>query len=145
MSSLDSALSGLASSAYFDLGLARKLNAGSGTNGPRVLVIVFAVVLGIIAVGLGSQPSILWFGLKIMGYTYGGLLGLFLLAYFVPKLTQDWGNVIAVASSVVVVVLATQWGFGWGPAPWPWAIVIGLSWTCVASLGLGALMRRYNG
>ncbi len=142
MSSLDSALSGLSSSAYFDLGLAHKLKAGSAVSGPRVLVIAFAIVLGLIAVALGSQPSILWFGLKIMGYTYGGLLGLFLLAYFIPKLTEDWGNVIAVFSSVVVVVLATQWGFGLGPAPWPWAIVIGLSWTFVAAVALGTVKQR---
>jgi Na+/proline symporter len=143
MSSLDSALSGLASSAYFDLGFGRLLGGTKGVDRSRYLVVGFAVLLGLIAAGLGSQPSILWFGLKIMGYTYGGLLGLFLLAYFVPGRVDDTANVIAITSSVAVVVAATQWGFGLGPAPWTWAILIGLGWTIGAALVLGKA-RRYR-
>ncbi len=142
MSSLDSALSGLASSAHFDLRLAEKVNLDLGPAGPRILVILFAIVLGLIALGLGAQPSILWFGLKIMGYTYGALLGLFLLAYAAPKLTNDTTNGIAALSSPAIVVIATQWGFGWGPIPWPWAIVFGLCWTCAAALGFAAMKTR---
>ena len=134
MSSLDSALSGLASSAYFDLRLARIADAGIA--GPRILVVVFAIVLGVIALSLGSQPSILWFGLKIMGYTYGGLLGLFLLAYFARQHTHDGTNVFAALSSPVVVIAATEYGFGWGVVPWPWAIVVGLCWTCASAVVL---------
>ena len=85
MSSLDSALSGLSSSAYFDLGLTRKPQGGAhDLNGPRLLVVGFAIILAMIAIWFGSQPSILWFGLKMMGYTYGGLLGLFVVAAFFP-------------------------------------------------------------
>ena len=139
MSSLDSALSGLSSSAYFDLGLARDNSEGSSAAGPRLLVVAFAAILALLAVAFGSQPSILWFGLKIMGYTYGGLLGLFLLAYVRPTWTRDATNVIAALSSVVVVVAATQPDLGLPPVPWPWAIVVGVGWTCVAALVLGAL------
>ena len=35
---------------------------------PRILVIVFSVILAALAIGFGQQPSILWFGLKIMGF-----------------------------------------------------------------------------
>jgi SSS family transporter len=150
MSSLDSALSGLASSAYFDLGFGRLLRGRSGVDRSRYLVIGFAIVLALIAAGLGSEPSILWFGLKIMGYTYGGLLGLFLLAYFMPRQVDDPVNVFAVMSSIAVVVAATQWGFGFGhlrlePAPWTWAILIGLGWTIGAALVLSAARRRIFG
>lgn len=137
MSSLDSALSGLASSAYFDLRLARVNHDGEETSGLRILVVAFAIILALIAIALGSQPSILWFGLKIMGYTYGGLLGLFLLAYFVPKSTNDAMNVLAAVSSIPVVVAATQWAL----VPWPWAIIVGVSWTCATALALGSLTR----
>ena len=143
MSSLDSALSGLASSASIDLGLANSQTSHSHTTAPRVLVIVFAIILSLLAIGFGSQPSILWFGLKIMGYTYGGLLGLFFLAYMAPKRTNDWGNAIAVLSSVPVVVALTQLDLtGYGPVPWPWAIIVGLTWTCTIALVSGAVRSR---
>ncbi len=143
MSSLDSALSGLASSAYIDLGLSKKLKSISPVVAPRVLVIVFAIILSLIAVGFGSQPSILWFGLKIMGYTYGGLLGLFFVAYLWPQHTNDIGNVVAAMTSVIVVILTTQFDLlGLGPVPWPWAIIIGLLWTCTMSLMLGQATKR---
>lgn len=147
MGSLDSALSGLASSAYFDLGLGRTGDGGSVHSGaligPRGLVLVFAVILALIAIAFGAQPSILWFGLQIMGYTYGGLLGLFVVAALMPKWVDDLGCVIAVMSSIVAVVVLTQWGIGFGYAPvaWPWAVVIGAVWTVVASLALGVMFR----
>lgn len=145
MSSLDSALSGLASSAYFDLGAGQKSGGGDTTTAPRTLVIVFAIVLALIAVALGSQPSILWFGLRIMGYTYGGLLGLFVLAYLRPNWARDITNVVAVATSVAVVIVATKWGVGWGPVPWPWAPVIGLVWTVGIAVVLGGLIGEPQG
>ncbi len=142
MSSLDSALAGLTSSAYFDLGLAKHTTRLSDTAVRRTLVILFALILAAIAYALGSQPSILWFGFKIMGYTYGGLLGLFILAYVAPERTHDAANTFAAFSSIAVVIAATQVDVGWGVAPWPWAILIGLGWTFAIALALGAIMRR---
>ncbi|MCB1528990.1 MAG: sodium/solute symporter [Hyphomicrobiaceae bacterium] len=152
MSSLDSALSGLASSAYFDLGLGR-VNGGEENPitpvrntadrmraliGPRALVVFFAAVLAVIAIWFGAQPSILWFGFKVMGYTYGGLLGLFLLALLVPKRAKDFASVVAVFSSIPVVFMVTQWGIGFGiaPVPWPWAVIVGTAWTFLSALAL---------
>lgn len=140
MSSLDSALSGLASSAYFDLGFTRNARTDRVLHGPRILIVTFAVILALIAICFGAQPSILWFGLKIMGYTYGGLLGLFLVALFLHRQADDLSCTIAVFSSIPVVLIATEWGFGFVPAPWPWAVVIGVLWTFVVALVLG--MRR---
>ncbi|MBU2583680.1 MAG: hypothetical protein KJ622_18380 [Alphaproteobacteria bacterium] len=142
MSSLDSALSGLSSSAYFDLGLTRGGKANGVLKGPRVLVVLFAVVLAAIAVWFGSQPSILWFGLLIMGYTYGGLLGLFAAALFLAKSAGDRASALAAFSSIAVVLIATQWGFGAGPVPWPWAVVIGAIWTFAVAAGAGAIAGR---
>ncbi len=141
MSSLDSALSGLASSAYFDLGVGSKNTSGATHPlvGPRLLVVVFAVILAVIAIGFGSQPSILWFGLQIMGYTYGGLLGLFVLAALLHKYADDTSCVIAVYSSIFIVLAATQWA----GAPWPWAVIIGVCWTISSALVLGALRKNH--
>ncbi len=142
MSSLDSALSGLSSSAYFDLGLTRK-PAGEmkNLNGPRLLVVLFAAILAVIAIWFGSQPSILWFGLKMMGYTYGGLLGLFVIAVFFARFADDTAATVAVLTAIPVVVVLTQWGAGFSPVPWPWAVIIGLAWTCSAALAITAATR----
>ena len=136
MSSLDSALSGLSSSAYFDFAKRQAASGNLNLVWTRVLVIAFAIVLAVIAIGFGQQPSILWFGLKIMGYTYGGLLGLFLVALFLNRFAYDTASVIGVFSSIVIVVVLTQWGAGFGtsPVPWPWAVVIGAASTCVIAL-----------
>ncbi len=144
MSSLDSALSGLSSSAYFDLGVARAADQRKASRGPRLLVVAFATLLASIAIGFGSQPSILWFGLQIMGYTYGGLLGLFIAARCFPAASNDTASVLAAASSIAVVVLLTQWGIGFGfsPVPWPWGVIIGATWTCVVIQLANGLRRR---
>lgn len=152
MSSLDSALSGLASSAYFDLGLTRSSDAAQEGDlvrqdtlfGPRLLVVAFAAILALIAVWFGQQPSILWFGLQIMGYTYGGLLGLFVVAFFFNRYAGDFASAVAAITSIAAVLVATQLdlGLGFGPVPWPWAVIIGVTWTCCTALLITA-MRRY--
>lgn len=144
MSSLDSALSGLASTAYFDLRRTQRAEETLSLVWPRFLVIMFAILLALIAIGFGRQPSILWFGLQIMGYTYGGLLGLFLIALFLRRFADDFTSVLAVFSSIAIVVFLTQWGAGFGtkPVPWPWAVVIGASSTCCVALLASAVRRR---
>ncbi len=146
MSSLDSALSGLSSSAYFDLGLTQEREPRNMSQGPRLLVVAFAIVLAVLAIGFGSQPSILWFGLQIMGYTYGGLLGLFIVACCCHRSATDWLSIFAAMSSIAVVVTLTQWGIGFGfsPVPWPWGVVIGASWTCAIILIAAALRLRHQ-
>jgi hypothetical protein len=123
--------------------LTRRGRLKSVLQGPRILVVVFAIVLAGIAIGFGSQPSILWFGLQIMGYTYGGLLGLFLVACCLHRFADDLASLVAALSSIVVVVILTQWGIGFGfaPIPWPWAVVIGASWTCILVL-IAATLRQ---
>ncbi|MCB1515009.1 MAG: sodium/solute symporter [Hyphomicrobiaceae bacterium] len=148
MSSLDSALSGLASSAYYDLGLTRRsdrrLEADGALVGPRLLVVVFSVVLAVIAIGFGAQPSILWFGLQVMGYTYGALLGLFLLALLAPRQVDDIGCAVAALTSIGAVVLLTQSGLGFGlePVPWPWAVIIGTAWTVLVAFAISGARRH---
>ena len=144
MSSLDSALSGLSSSAYFDLGRSDTASEKLDLIWPRILVIAFSIILALIAIGFGQQPSILWFGLKIMGYTYGGLLGLFLVALFLSRFADDVSCVIAVFSSIAIVVVLTQWGIGFStaPVPWPWAVVIGTVSTCLIAITDSTIRTR---
>jgi SSS family solute:Na+ symporter len=146
MSSLDSALNGLASTAYVDL-YSRNGRAKNSMLISRVFVVLFAVILAVVAALFGQQPSILWFGLKIMGWTYGALLGIFLLAVLTKKRGNEYLNVAAMLSSVFVVLVCTAQS-GVFPSlrsalhlpaiAWPWAIVIGTTWT----FGVGALGTR---
>lgn len=137
MSSLDSALSGLASSAYFDLKLGQRLKAVPFEVLSKYLVILFAGVLAAIAMMFGTQPSILWFGLQIMGYTYGGLLGLFVMALLLNRYVEDLSAAIGAVSSIFVVIVATRGGLiGLPEVPWPWAVMIGLLWSCLMGVGL---------
>jgi len=153
MSSLDSALNGLASTVYVDLFkplTRRTLKDADAVKLSRVLVVIFGVILAATAMMFGAQPSILWFGLKIMGYTYGALLGVFLLSVLTKDRGSEVGNAAAMVSSLAVVVFLTA---ELAPGPlasvrsmmlsplgiprfaWPWAIAIGTAWT----FGLAAL------
>ena len=135
MSSLDSALNALSSTAYVDLW--RKYI--SPEDGPeqalwksRMLSLVFAVILMGVAVIFGQMDGVLWVGFRVMGYTYGTLLGLFLVAVWTPDRGSDGGNLLAVVVSILAVVWATgaPEAGGLGIA-WPWSIVIGTGLTFV--------------
>lgn len=145
MSSLDSCLNGLASTAYIDL--YRRFAGDPGGKKAmlvsRGLVVLFGLILAAMAMSFGRKPSILWFGLRIMGYTYGALLGVFLLAVLTKRRGSEWGNVAAMATSILVVLFLTAdlgaalqslrgvvlAPLGVAKIAWPWAIVIGTVWT----------------
>jgi Na+/proline symporter len=154
MSSLDSALNALSSTAYVDI--YRKYIRRDGDERhavmvSRLFVLVFAGVLALVAVYCSKTASILWLGFRVFGYTYGGLLGIFLLAVLTKRRGSDWGNVAALLSSIAVVVFLTAHSvgalspmralllgvFGVDAFAWPWAIVIGMVW----SFAVGALFR----
>ena len=148
MSSLDSALNGLASTVYIDFYLpfvGKVDQAKKGIKASRALVIVFGVILAGTAMIFGGDTSILWLGLRMMGYTYGALLGVFLLAVLTKNRGAEIPNVIAMATSVLVVLFFTAGladggtlaslrasvlsPLGIEKIAWPWAIVIGTTWT----------------
>ncbi len=146
MSSLDSALNALASSCYIDF-IKRysrvKINDGEALKITRYLIIVFAVVLAGIGMKFAQTESILWLGFKIVGYTYGALLGIFLIAVLTKKRGRDSINAFAMISSVFLVIFLTSdsvWfltdfrngllsPLSLNQIAWPWAIAIGSSWT----------------
>lgn len=71
----------------------------------RILVIVWAIVLGGFAVALsGSDERLIPLAFAMTAYTYGPMLGLFLLALFVPK-ERITSAPLGVAVSLVGVLL----------------------------------------
>lgn len=133
MSSLDSALNALASTAYMDL--YRKYTPWESTPEEAVRVsrglsVAFAVALVLTAMVFGRQPGILWVGFRVMGYTYGTLLGLFLLAVWTDTRGSDTGNLIAIPVSIgLVLVLTAAPPYGTAALAWPWGIVVGTAST----------------
>lgn len=144
MSSLDSALSALSSTAYVDLykkyvepeaGSARALQVS------RRFSILFALILAGVATGFAQIDGILWVGFQVMGLTYGTLLGIFLVGIWTTRRGSDLGNAIAMVTSIALVIFLTNGtpyglkAFGRDPLAWPWSIVIGTVWT----FGVGCL------
>lgn len=118
----------------------------------KIATVAFAAVL--IAVGLvtayvkASHPQLSIIGIILgsFGYTYGSLLGIFMVALFTKNRGSDTGNVIAMtAGFVVVAVLSNLFGLGDfvnGMIPsaklptieFPWRIMFGTIVTAAVAL-----------
>lgn len=130
MSSLDSALGALSSSAVVDVYLPRsrkKLNEAEILKISRYLVVGFGLVLVVVAIICQNFGEILWLGFKIGSFTYGGLLGIFLLGTLTTR-GSSRTNRLAMLSSVAVVLLLFLFEKTLGIS-WPWFVVIGTLWT----------------
>jgi SSS family solute:Na+ symporter len=127
MSSLDSALTALSSSAVVDLYkvyIKREASDRHYLLVSRLCVVAFAVALVIVAYVCRDLGGVLKLAFKSVSYTYGALLGVFLLG-LLTKRGRNVTNVIAMVSSVVVVVLLRNVT----PVAWHWMIIIGTVWT----------------
>lgn len=112
----------------------------------RSLTVAFAVLL--IVVGSLSawysvrhpEVRILPIALGIFGYTYGSLLGVFLLGMLTRKRGSDTGNVLAMlAGFAAIILLETGASYGWAPPiAFPWRVTIGTVVTFLA----GACFRQ---
>ncbi|MCD6353900.1 MAG: sodium/solute symporter [Proteobacteria bacterium] len=151
MSSLDSALNALASTVYVDIYkkyMCRNGDEAQAVKISRWFVAAFAVMLALIALIFCRTESVLWLGFRVFGYTYGALLGIFLLAVLTKRRGSDRVNVVVMLSSVLVVIFLTAETvgpfagvrililkpFGITAFAWPWAIVIGMVWTFCISI-----------
>lgn len=146
MSSLDSAMAALSSSAIKDLvePLRKKVNSEAIPLGlSRLMTIFFAACLGGIAWGLQAiGDEFLWLAFQVSSVTYGALLGLFLLGVSAQGKLMDRTNGIAAALSVAVtaslLVLIKTEVIG---LAWTWLIVIGT----VVTYCVGILFKNTRG
>jgi len=141
MSSLDSTMGALSSSALVDLYrpiLKKDLSDKDGLIISRVLVSCFGVILALIAYALKDAEGFLWLTFQIASVTYGALLGVFLLG-IVTKRGADHGNWIAMISAAAIcVTLLTLIKLEYIQLGWSWLILIGTAWT----FGIGALWHE---
>jgi SSS family solute:Na+ symporter len=69
--------------------------------------------------------------LGIFGYTYGSLLGVFLLGLLTKNRGSDRGNLIAMVAGAILVICLPQLAF-------PWRIMFG----SLTTLAVGLMFRR---
>jgi len=155
MSTLSSSLNALASSATYDI--YAPLRGGEEGHLLRVgrwFTLMWAMVLvGGATVVRGQDTPVVELGLAIASFTYGGLLGAFLLGLLVRRAVQrDAIIAMGVGMTVMTVVVFAGWwaslftvvgmhgaagaleAFA-GSIAWPWHVVIG----SLLTLGIGTL------
>ncbi len=159
MSSLDSALNALSSTAYIDIFKSHFYKHAlkyDAIKTSRIFVVFFALILILIAMMFGKTESILWLGFRIAGYTYGAMLGIFLLAVLTKEKGHDSTNAIAMLSSVAAVMFLTSDSIGVlqplrtailsplgiDKIAWPWAIFMGTLWTFFAGIILAPKKQK---
>jgi len=158
MSTLASAVNALASSAIVDVYkpfIRRNASEGHYLKVSRAAVAFFGVVIVLTAFLLNGIPGgKLWLGFKVTGFTYGALLGIFLLGVL-TRGGNDRRNAWAMVFSTVILIcltLAEKYflngysfvfhsrfgGFSYAfpnllhgkpLLAWPWYVVVGTAWT----------------
>lgn len=130
MSTLSSSINSLASSSMTDW-VKPVWPQGHNLKVSRALSVFWALVLiGGASIFTSQESPLVEVGLTIASFTYGGLLGFFVLG----RLKRDFptGTVIigflASLATMVAVISLTQ-------VPWPWYTFIGLSTMLVVSFG----------
>ena len=132
MSSLDSAMAALSTSAVRDLiqplwkGI---LHPGRWLLLSRVMTAVFAVFLMVTAWTLREGGQFLWLAFKVTSLTYGSLLGIFLLGLFTRRgldRTNGWAMLAGTASAGLGLWLIET---GRLPLAWTWLLVLGTGIT----------------
>ena len=141
MSSLDSTMGALSSSALVDLYrplLKRQTSDKTGLLLSRVFVSIFGIALALTAWALKDAEGFLWLTFKIGSITYGAMLGVFLLG-ILTKRGSDRGNWISMLSgSLICAVLLALIETDKLALGWTWLIVIGTAWT----FGFGSLWHE---
>ena len=148
MGSLSTALNALATTAtrdwYVDV-FRPQAGQGEQLRAVRWLTVFFAVLLIVVGAGtawltvMDPTVRILPIALGIFGYTYGSLLGVFLLGMLTRNRGCDGGNVVAMLCGFTVVILLEIGGRqGWLPMiAFPWRVTVGT----LATFAVGCLFR----
>ncbi|NTU52154.1 MAG: sodium:solute symporter [Chlorobiaceae bacterium] len=134
MSTHSSAINSLASSTVNDI-LGGKVSLGKS----RIISLAWAVVLIIVALLFDeSNEAIVMVGLEIASFTYGGLLGLFLLSRS-EKSYHASSLVTGLLASMGVVFLLKFLGLAW-----TWYIMVSVIVNLLTTVGIEALQSGRN-
>jgi Na+/proline symporter len=133
MGTLSSAISSLASSTYLDLFKMTKRGKDLGQKNEMYWSKVFTLFWGIVLIGgamlfKDSKNPVVELGLSIASFTYGGLLGTFLLGIFFKKTKQKDAIIgfIAGILGMIAVIYYTKTAY-------TWYVIIGVAITLVTA------------
>jgi len=127
MSTLSSSLSALSSSTFFDLFPQLSKRADSMRISRYMMVFWTAVFIGFASMFTDTQNPIVELGLGIAGFTYGALLGAFVMAIF-SRINQKEAiiGLFACVTAMTLIIFLT-------PLAWPWYTLTGLLIFCGTS------------
>jgi len=143
MGSLSSALNSMSNSTVADLWRPMRgdMSERAALRLSRALTIVWAVAMAIFAsLFTNTKSQVVLLGLGVAGYTYGALLGAFLLGLLVPRARQR----DAIAAFVATLAVMTYVVRGYALA-FTWYVPLGVAVTLLAggllSLTAGRTLR----
>lgn len=139
MSSLDSALGALSSTAVTDFYRPYVRPAGTERHylaAARIFTVLFGVLLAAVALAFAGADDLLEEAFGWVSLVFGGMLGVFVLGVTTRTRGTDRVNAVLMVLSMLVLILLkfTQEHSGIVWIAWPWWVVIGAAWT----FGLGA-------
>lgn len=134
MSSLDSALGALSSTAVTDFYrpyIRPQASHAHYLRVARVTTFLFGVVLAAVALAFADSKQLLEDAFGWVGLIFGGMLGVFLLGVLTRKRGRDRINTLAMLSSVLMLaaIKLFQEARDTVYIAWPWWIVLGTAWT----------------
>ncbi len=134
MSTHSSAINSLASSTVNDI-----LGGKSSLGMSRWISFAWAIVLIIIALMFDAgNKAIVMVGLEIASFTYGGLLGLFLLS----KTKRNFHTAslaIGLVASMAIVFVLKHYGLAWS-----WFILISVTLNIIVAYGVDVMIKAVN-
>jgi Na+/proline symporter len=108
----------------------------------RMTTLLWAgALVGFASMFTNTHSPVIVLGLSITGYTYGALLGAFLLGLLVRRANQRDGVVAFVATLVVMAVVVLGVKFHGSALAFPWYVPIGVAITLIVG-GLLSLNHR---
>ncbi|WP_173583489.1 sodium:solute symporter family transporter [Acetobacter musti] len=140
MGSLSSALNAMTASTFSDLlggaGSAGRVASGLVTAGWAVALIAVACAFS------GSSHSALVFGFQIAGYSYGALLGAFLLGMVLRRATERVAMAAFFATVVGVALVIAFVRPGGVPVAFPWLVPVGVAISFLVGAPLTLFGKR---
>ncbi len=140
MSTLAGSISALSSSTMLDLYYPFKKvrNEKKDLRISRMFTVMWAILLILAALFFMNSPqTVVELALGIASFTYGGLLGTFMLGLFVKKATQEDALAGFIAGIfVMITVISLQL------AAWTWYTIIGVSTTLLVGSFLALLSKQ---
>ena len=134
MSTLAGSISSLSSSTMLDLygPFHKNRNKANDLKVSRMFTVMWAVMLILAALFFMNSPStVVELALSIASFTYGGLLGTFMLGLFVKKASQE-DALAGFAAGIFIMITVISLNL----VAWTWYTLIGV----LATLTVGTLL-----